>query len=71
MSQGPGSRPPSQRLRRRARVDDHRLARLRHRALLDLGEVGGEQREAVRRVAEEVASDEHVGDVAGDVVAHA
>ena len=47
------------------------LAGLRHRALLDLAEVGREQREAVRRVPEEVAGDQHVGDVARDVVAHA
>jgi NTP pyrophosphatase (non-canonical NTP hydrolase) len=29
------------------------------------------EREAVRRVAEQVAVDEHLGDVARDVVAHA
>ena len=47
-----------------ARVDDLRLAGLRHRALLDLGEVRREQRQAVRRVAEQVAVDQHGGDVA-------
>ena len=55
VSHGPGQPLAVPRLRRRARVDDRRLARLRHRALLDLGEIGREQREAVRRVAEEIA----------------
>jgi len=55
----------------RPRIDDGRLARLRHCAFLDFREIRREQCEAVRRVAEEVGGDEHVGCSGRDVVADA
>ncbi len=64
-----GARRP--RFPRGAAPDDLRLARFRHRALVDLGEIRREQREAVRRVAEQVGVEQDVGDVARDVGAHA
>ena len=71
VSHGPGQPVAIPGLHGRPRVDDARLARLRHRALLDLAQVRREQREAVRGVAEEVAVDEDRRDVTRDVVAHA
>ncbi len=58
-------------LRRGAGAHDHGLARFRHFALLDFGEIWRQQREAVRRMSEKVAGDEDVGDVGGDVGANA
>ena len=72
VSHGPGRRLPVPRLRRRARIDDRRLARSSPCGRFSISvEIRREQREAVRRVAEEIAGDEHVGDVARDVGAHA
>ena len=59
------------RLRRGARVHYRRLARFGHRSAFDFLEVGPEQREAVRGVAEEIAGDENIRDVPRDVGAHA
>jgi len=59
------------RLNRRAHAANDGLPRLGHGALVDLGQVGREQREAVRRVAEEIAVEENGSDVVSDVVAHA
>lgn len=42
-----------------------RLAGARHRALVDLAQVAGKQREAVGVVAEQVAFDRHLGDRPG------
>ena len=71
VSQGPGSRWPSQVCAAGSALTTVGLAVLRHRALRELVEVRRGEREAVRRVAEQVAVDEHVGDVARHVVAHA
>ena len=48
-----------------------RLARRRHPAIDDLVEIGRKQRQPVRRVSEQVAVEQHIGDVPRDVVAHA
>ena len=71
VSHGPGRRPPSHVCAAGRELTTVGAPVFRHRALLDLAEVGREQRESVRRVAEQIAGDEHVGDVACDVGAHA
>ncbi len=45
--------------------------RLRHRTLLELAQVGRAASATARRVPEQIALDQHVRDVARDVVAHA
>jgi hypothetical protein len=68
---GTGQATPIPGLRGRARVDDERLAGLRHRVLFDLGKVRGEERKSVRRVSQEIAGDEHVADVTGHLAVEA
>jgi len=48
-----------------------RLAGQRHPARFDLGQIGRQQLQPVRVVAEQVALDEDVGDIAGPVRGHA
>ena len=50
--------------------DDFRLARFRHAAPIDLVEIGREKAEAMGRVTEEIAVEQHVGDVSRDVRPH-
>ena len=51
-------------------VDRDRLAGLAHPIVCDLVEVAGQQREAVRRVAHQVAVEQDRGGIARDVAAH-
>ena len=59
------------RLRACAAVDDRGRPIAEHRSTLDLAQIGGQQRKAMRGVAEQVAIDEDRRDVASDIVAHA
>ena len=63
VSHGPGSRCPSHVCATVARVDDRRLARLRHPPLRELVEITAQQRQPVRRVPHQVAVDQHGGDI--------
>ena len=57
-------------LRRRAAIHHRRRTIFAHRPAFQFGEIGGEQREPVRRVAHEIAGDQNFGDVASDVGSH-